>query len=102
MAGMDLPVRAIREQIASAIHLIVQQTRLTDGTRKIVRISEITGMEGEIIAMQDLFEFKQTGRNQQRVEGVFRSTGIRPYCLDTIESMGIKLPPDLFARPERV
>ncbi|MDB5095998.1 MAG: type secretion system protein [Cyanobacteria bacterium RYN_339] len=102
MAGMDLPVRAIREQIASAIHLIVQQTRLTDGTRKIVRISEITGMEGEVIAMQDIFEFKQTGRNQNRVEGMFRSTGMRPNCLDTIEAMGIKLPPDLFARPERV
>jgi Flp pilus assembly CpaF family ATPase/MinD-like ATPase involved in chromosome partitioning or flagellar assembly len=96
MAGMDLPVRAIREQIASAIHLIVQQTRLVDGSRKVVKISEVTGMEGEIITMQDIFEFKQTGKNQTRVEGEFRATGIRPYCLDTIEAMGIKLPPELF------
>jgi Flp pilus assembly CpaF family ATPase/MinD-like ATPase involved in chromosome partitioning or flagellar assembly len=98
MAGMDLPVRAIREQIASAIHLIVQQSRLTDGTRKITRISEVTGMEGEIITMQDIFEFRQTGRTQSRVEGAFRTTGIRPYCLETIESMGHKLPPDLFLK----
>jgi Flp pilus assembly CpaF family ATPase/MinD-like ATPase involved in chromosome partitioning or flagellar assembly len=96
MAGMDLPVRAIREQITSAIHIIVQQTRLTDGSRKVIKISEVTGMEGEIITMQDIFEFKQTGKSQARVEGTFRTTGIRPYCLDVIESMGVKLPPELF------
>ncbi|HEY9720449.1 MAG TPA: ATPase, T2SS/T4P/T4SS family, partial [Oscillatoriaceae cyanobacterium] len=101
MAGMELPVRAIREQIGSAIQLIVQQTRLADGSRKIVKISEITGLEGEVIAMQDLFEFRQTGRGHERVEGHFRSTGIRPYCLDTIEAMGHHLPSDLF-RGDRV
>ncbi|MEB3284981.1 MAG: CpaF family protein [Candidatus Sericytochromatia bacterium] len=98
MAGMDLPVRAIREQIASAIHLIVQQSRLTDGSRKITRISEVTGMEGEIISMQDIFEFRQTGRTPTRVDGAFRATGMRPYCLDTIESMGLTLPGDLFQK----
>ena len=102
MAGMDLPVRAIREQIASAIHLIVQQTRLTDGSRKIIKISEVTGMEGDIITMQDIFEFNQTGRNATRVEGHFRATGIRPYCLDTIESMGVKLPPELFKKDAKL
>ncbi len=102
MAGMDLPVRAIREQIAAAIHLIVQQTRLTDGSRKVVKVSEVTGMEGDIITMQDIFEFKQTGRNASRVEGHFRATGIRPYCLDTIESMGVTLPPELFHKDARV
>jgi pilus assembly protein CpaF len=102
MAGMDLPVRAIREQIASAIHLIVQQTRLADGSRKIVKISEVTGMEGEIIAMQDIFEFVQTGRSHDRVEGYYRSTGIRPDCTDLLESMGHKLPAELFMKGERV
>jgi Flp pilus assembly CpaF family ATPase/MinD-like ATPase involved in chromosome partitioning or flagellar assembly len=102
MAGMDLPVRAIREQIAAAIHLIVQQTRLADGSRRIVRITEITGMEGEIIAMQDIFEFVQTGRTHDRVEGTYRATGIRPYCLDVLESMGHRLPAELFVKGERV
>jgi pilus assembly protein CpaF len=102
MAGMDLPVRAIREQIASAIQLIVQQTRLADGSRKIIKVTEVTGMEGEIIAMQDIFEFVQTGRSADRVEGHYRSTGVRPYCLETLESMGFKLPPELFMKGERV
>jgi pilus assembly protein CpaF len=102
MAGMDLPVRAIREQIASAIHLIVQQTRLADGSRKVVKISEVTGMEGDVIAMQDIFEFRQTGRTADGVVGAFRSTGIRPYCLEAIESMGLKLPHELFTREAKL
>ena len=98
MAGMDLPVRAIREQIASAIHIIVQQSRLSDGTRKVVRITEVTGMEGDIITLQDLFEYKQTGRNLARVEGKFQSLGMRPHYLDQMTSMGLSLPPTLFVR----
>jgi pilus assembly protein CpaF len=98
MAGMDLPVRAIREQIASAIHIIVQQSRLSDGTRKVVRITEVTGMEGDIITLQDLFEYKQTGRSLARVEGKFQSLGMRPHYLDQMTSMGLSLPPTLFVR----
>jgi pilus assembly protein CpaF len=77
MAGMDLPSRAIREQIASAIHVIVQVARLRDGSRKVVRISEITGMEGDVIAMQDLFVFDQAGVDDSgAVIGTFRETGL--------------------------
>jgi pilus assembly protein CpaF len=90
MAGMDLPVRAIREQIASAINIIVQQTRLKDGTRKIVKISEVTGMEGEIITMHDVFTFDQQSVDAGgKVVGGFRLTGIRANAIEQFEKMGI-------------
>jgi len=96
MAGMDLPVRAIREQIASAVQLIVHQERLRDGARKVVKVTEIQGMEGEIITMSDLFEFEQTGIEAGKVIGRVRPTGLRPKFIDQIEAAGIHLPPSVF------
>jgi len=97
MAGLDLPMRAIREQIASAIHVVVQIARMSDGTRRVTNVSEITGMEGDIVTMQDLFRFEQRGIDSDgRVIGEFRGTGIRPRFADKFEVAGIYLPPDLF------
>jgi pilus assembly protein CpaF len=97
MAGMELPVRAIRDQIASAIHLIVHQARLKDGTRRITHITEITGMESDIIVMQDLFRFKQEGLNEEgKIQGKFLATGITPQFYDRFKNMGIHLPQILF------
>ncbi len=96
MSGMDLPVRAIREQIASAVNLIVHQERLRDGTRKITKVTEIQGMEGEIITMSDIFEFEQTGVEAGKVIGRVRPTGLRPKFIDAIEAAGIHLPPSVF------
>ena len=102
MAGMDLPVRAIREQVASAIQLVVHQERLRDGTRRIVNIAEIQGMEGEVITMTDIFVFEQTGLENGRVLGRLRPTGLRPRNIDRIEAAGIHLPPSIFGIGERV
>lgn len=96
MAGMDLPVRAIREQIASAVDMICHQERLRDGTRKIVKISEVQGMEGDMITMSDIFEFEQTGVEGGKIVGRIRPTGIRPKFTDRIEAAGIYLPPSVF------
>ena len=96
MAGVDLPLRAIREQIASAVDLIVQQSRLKDGTRKIVNITEVQGMEGDVIVMQDVFVFEQTGVVEGRIQGRLKPTGIRPRFVEKFEIMGIRLPPGLF------
>jgi pilus assembly protein CpaF len=97
MAGFDMPMWVIRKQISSAVHIVVQAARLTGGVRKITKISEITGMEGDTISMHDLFVFKQTGLDANRVaQGHFVSTGIRPRCLEHIEVMGIELAPEMF------
>jgi len=97
MANLNLPERAIRQQIASAVNFIVQITRLSDGTRKVSAISEITGMEGDVITMQDIFVFERTGlRPDGKVSGRFRSTGIRPRCSDHIIQSGVQLPPAMF------
>jgi pilus assembly protein CpaF len=96
MAGMDLPLRAIREQIASAIHLIVHQERMKDGSRKVTYISEVLRMEGDIITMQDLFVFEQTGIENGRVVGRLRPTGIRPSFIERFELANIHLPPAVF------
>lgn len=96
MSGMDLPVRAIKEQVASAIDLIIQQSRLRDGTRKIVNVTEIQGMEGEMITMSDIFEYELTGYEDKRIVGRFRATGIRPKFYDRIEDSGITLPANIF------
>jgi pilus assembly protein CpaF len=97
MAGFDVPIWTIRRQIASAIHIVIQAVRLTGGPRKIVRISEITGMEGDVITMHDLFVFKQTGVNTQRVaEGYFATAGVRPNCLERLASAGENVPLELF------
>ncbi|CEP66279.1 Type II secretion system protein E [Moorella glycerini] len=98
MAGMDLPVRAIREQIASAIDLIIHQSRLKDGSRKITHLTEVQGMEGEIITLQDIFVFRQEGYDQGgKVKGRFLATGIRPKFLSKLEANGIVLPPEIFS-----
>ena len=97
MAGMELPDRAIREQIASAINVIVHLVRFPDGTRKIAKIAEITGMEGNTIVMQDIFCFEQRGVDKEgRVIGEFRSTGVRPYFAERLKLSGFELPPDTF------
>jgi pilus assembly protein CpaF len=99
MAGMDLPVRAIREQVASAIDLIVHLHRLRDGTRRVTHVTEVVGMEGDIITMQDLFLFDYgMGMDEDgRYLGRLKATGIRPSFSDHLENYGITLPPDLFA-----
>src|SRR5213078_869960 len=96
MAGVDLPLRAIREQVASAVDVIVQQSRLKDGTRKIVNITEVQGMEGDVIVMQDVFVFEQTGIVEGKIQGRLKPTGIRPKFVEKFEVMGIHLPPGLF------
>jgi pilus assembly protein CpaF len=99
MAGMDLPLRAIREQTASAVDLIVHQNRLKDGSRKIVSITEVQGMEGDVIVMQDVFTFEQTGVSEGKIEGRLKPTGIRPKFAEKFEAAGIHLPPDTFGSP---
>jgi pilus assembly protein CpaF len=97
MGATNLPERAMRQQIASAIQFVVQQTRLSDGSRKITSISEITGMEGEIITMQEIFMFEKLGVSQDgKVIGRFRATGVRPKCCERLKASGIHLPGDMF------
>ncbi len=96
MAGMDLPLRAVREQISSAFDLIVHLERLNDGTRRVMYVSEVQGMEGDVIVMQDIFRYLQTGYQAGRVQGHFTATGVRPKLMEKIESWGIYLPPNVF------
>ncbi|MEL6308059.1 MAG: CpaF family protein [Chloroflexota bacterium] len=96
MAGMDLPVRAIREQVASAVDMIVQQSRLRDGSRKVMAVAEVQGMEGEMVTMSNIFEFEQTGFENNKIVGRIRPTGIRPRFYERIEDAGINLPPSVF------
>ena len=99
MAGFDLPIWIIRRQIASAVGMIVQAARLSGGVRKIIKISEIVGMEEDVVSMQDIFVFKQTGVDEDRLaQGYFYCTGIRPKCLEALESAGESVSPDLFER----
>ncbi|WP_298832633.1 CpaF family protein [uncultured Piscinibacter sp.] len=103
MAGVDLPARAARAQIASAIGVIVQANRMSDGTRKLTSIQEVTGMEGDTLSMQEIFAFKQTGVGANgAVEGHFAATGVRPRFWDRLVTRGIKLPETLFAPVRRV
>ncbi len=102
MAGMDLPMRAIREQVASAVDLIVQQERMKDGSRKITYITEVVGMEGETIQLQDIFIFEQTGVDERgKIVGRLRPTGVRPRFVDKFEQFGIYLPPGIFGGGDR-
>lgn len=90
MAGYELPSSAIREQVASAIDIIVQQSRLSDGSRKIVKIVEVTGREADVIQLQDIFEFKQTGFDKTgKVEGYYTATGNIPYFIDEQRQRGV-------------
>jgi pilus assembly protein CpaF len=97
MGATNLPERAMRHQITSAIQLVVQQSRLSDGSRRVTSISEITGMEGDIISMQEIFVFEKTGLNAEgRVIGRFRATGVRPKCWERLKTAGIQLPSNMF------
>jgi pilus assembly protein CpaF len=97
MANLNIPERAVRQQIASAVNLIVQVSRTADGTRKVTAVSELTGMEGEVITMQDIFVFERMGMTPDgRVRGRFRATGIRPKCAERLAASGVQLPRDMF------
>lgn len=100
MAGMELPLRAIREQIASAFDLVVHLSRLVDGSRKVVQISEVQGMEGDTIVMQDIFQFVQTTVENGKVQGYFTPTGVRPKFYDKLESAGLYIQPSTFMPTE--
>ena len=103
MANLNLPERAVRQQIASAVNLVIQVTRLSDGTRKVTAITEVTGMEGEMISTQDIFVFERTGlRRDGKVCGRFRATGIRPRCTERLLSFGVQLPIDMFEHVTQV
>lgn len=102
MAGMDLPHRAIREQISSAIDCIVQQERMRDGSRRVVAICEVQGMEGDVITMSDIFNFEKTGIENGKIIGRLTPTGLRPKFMDKIEAAGIRLPPNIFGIGSRV
>jgi pilus assembly protein CpaF len=101
MSGIDIPARSARAQISSAIHVVIQVARLSDGRRKLVSMSELSGMEGEVITMQEIFRFRQTGVGTDgMVQGRFEATGIRPRFLEQVMAHGVTLSPDLF-RPDR-
>lgn len=98
MAGMDLPIRAIREQISSAVNLIVQISRLSDGSRKIISITEVCGMQGETVTMQEIFRFKETGYDKnRRIVGVFQAMGLIPTFIEKLEQKGVIIPRDIFS-----
>jgi pilus assembly protein CpaF len=99
---MDLPTRAIREQISSALELVVHLERQRDGSRKVTHVTEIQGMEGDVITMTDLFVYEQTGFEDGRVIGRLRPTGLRPKFMDKIEASGIHLPASIFGVGERM
>jgi pilus assembly protein CpaF len=99
MAGFDLPIWIIRRQISSAVQIVIQAARLVGGARKIIKISEITGMEGDTISMHDIFGYKQTGVDPDgAAQGYFFTTGIRPRCLERLETYGVRLPQEMFER----
>jgi len=101
MAGMELPIKAIREQISSAVDLIIHQERMRDGARKVINITEVSGMEGNVITTTDIFMFEQTGYDGGRVLGQLRPTGLRPKFMDKIEAAGIHLPASIFGISRR-
>ena len=99
MAGVELPVQAMRGQVSSAVDMILQQSRMRDGTRKVIKITEVVGMEGDIITTQDIFEYVVEGLDADgRVKGHFRCTGIRPHCMDALEAAGCEFPPNFFSQ----
>ncbi len=102
MAGFDLPVKAIREQVSRAIDLVIHQERLKDGSRKVVMVTEVQGMEGDVIVLQDVFVFEQTGIENGRILGRLRPTGIRPKFVEKFEVANIYLPPNIFGVTERL
>jgi pilus assembly protein CpaF len=100
MAGMDLPLKVVRQQISSAIDLNIQQTRLKDGSRKVTAITEVAGMEGETVVLTDIFKFEQTGISPDgKILGELKATGIRPIFGPRLEAAGFKLSADIFMPP---
>jgi pilus assembly protein CpaF len=103
MANLNIPEKAIRQQVASAVDLVIQVSRLTDGTRRVTAISELTGMEQGVITMQDIFVFHQDGINQSgQVVGRFKATGIRPKCAERLATAGVPLPMDMFQHTQLI
>jgi pilus assembly protein CpaF len=103
MANLNIPERAVRQQISSAVNLLIQISRMPDGTRKVTAITEITGMEQDVITMQDIFLFERTGLNKEgKVTGRFRATGVRPKCAERLATMGTPLPIELFEHVQAV
>lgn len=102
MAGMDLPLRAIREQIAGAIDLIIQIARMRDGTRKVIEVTEVQGMEGDVIVTQEIFKFEYAGIKDNQILGKLKPTGIRPKFMERIEAANIFLPPQIFGVDTRL
>jgi pilus assembly protein CpaF len=100
MAGMDLPLKVVRQQVSSAIDLIIQQTRLKDGSRKVTQITEVVGMEGDTVVLTDIFKFDQTGVGEGgKILGELKPTGIRPLFTPRLEASGYKLSADIFLAP---
>jgi septum site-determining protein MinD len=103
MAGMELPVKAIREQVASAVNLIVQISRLSDGSRKIISITEVAGMQGEVVSLSEIFKFKETGFNAAgKIEGTFLATGHIPKFMEKLEAKGVQISRDIFSNDPKV
>jgi pilus assembly protein CpaF len=103
MSGMDLPLKVVRQQIASAVDLIIQQTRLKDGSRKVTAITEVVGMEGDIVVLTDIFKFEQTGLGQNgKILGELKATGIRPIFTPRLEAAGFKLGAEVFMPPSGI
>jgi pilus assembly protein CpaF len=99
LAGFDIPIWFIQRQIASAINIVVQARRISGGQRKVVQVSELTGIEANAINMHDIFTFEQTGVDGEgRAQGHFLSTGIQPRCLERLRAAGIQIPPQMFER----
>jgi pilus assembly protein CpaF len=97
MGGLDIPLHVIREQIASAVDLIVQQSRMKDGTRKVTNVTEVAGMEGQTIVMTDIYKFEQTGISEEsEILGSLKPTGMRPMFSDRLEASGFRLGADVF------
>lgn len=103
MAGMDLPVRAIREQVASAVNLIVQISRLSDGSRKIISVTEVVGMQGDVVTLAEIFRFKETGYDKnRRIQGIFQALGHIPTFIEKLEAKGVMIPRDIFSNDPKV
>ena len=103
MANLNIPERAVRQQIASAVNILVHVSRMSDGTRKVTGVAEITGMEGETISIQDIFEFERIGLTKDgKVRGLFRATGVRPKCNTKLAASGSELPMDMFEHSKEV
>ena len=98
MAGMDLPLKAVREQIASSIDLIIHLERMKDGSRKVVQVTEVQGLEGDTIILQDIFVYQYTARRDGKVVGKLISTGLRPKFISKIKAYGIDLPECVFSK----